>query len=167
MSWSRLAPLLLLAACGFSPVYGPGGAAEGLYGQIAVAPPRDEPGYLFVRHLEERLGLPDAPLYRLDAEIALDETGLGVTPDQEITRIQIAGEATYTLTDLATGAVLQSGEARSFTSYSAPVFSEQRNSIAGNAVTVRAAESDAVERLMTILGDQIVSRLLATAPDWR
>ena len=29
----------LLTACGFTPVYGPGGVAQGLTGQIAIDPP--------------------------------------------------------------------------------------------------------------------------------
>lgn len=58
------------------------------------------------------------------------------------------------------------GEVRSFTSYSAPVFSSSRGSIAGNQVSVLTAEQDAHDRLMVILADLLVARLLATAPEW-
>ncbi len=170
MWWSRsamAAAILALAACGFTPVYGPGGVAEGLRGDIAVAPPRDPAAYALVRQLEERLGTGGSALYALDASVALDQDGLGVTPDQEITRIQIQGRLDYTLTDIESGALLDSGTVSSFTAYSAPVFSVDRNSIAGNSVTVRAAREDATERLMVILADQLTSRLLATAPRWR
>lgn len=170
MWWFRAGPaaaILALAACGFTPVYGPGGVAEGLRGQIAVEPPRDPASYALVRALEGRLGDGQAPLYALDAAVALDQEGLGVTPDQEITRIQVAGQLDYTLTDIETGALLDRGSVSSFTAYSAPVFSVDRNSIAGNSVTVRAAREDAVERLMVILADQLTSRLIATAPRWR
>lgn len=167
MWWSRTLAILALAGCGFTPVYGPGGAAYGLRGQIAVAPPRDPAGYVLVRRLEDRLGRGASPLYALDAEITLDDEGLGITPEQEITRIQIEGDLAYTVTEIATGTVVDRGVVSSFTGYSAPVFSVDRNSIAGNSVTVRAAREDAVERLVTILADQLAARLLATAPEWR
>ncbi len=63
--------------------------------------------------------------------------------------------------------VLAEGEIRSFTSYSAPVFSAQRGSIAGNPVSVLTAERDAHERLMAILADRLADQLIATAPAWR
>ena len=49
-----------MTACGFTPVYGPGGSAENLRGRIAVAAPADEEGFALVRRLEERLGQPQA-----------------------------------------------------------------------------------------------------------
>ena len=157
-----------LAACGFTPVYGPGGIADGLTGQIAIDPPSDEAGYLLVRHLEERLGRASgsAP-YLLSADITLDEEELGITPEQEITRIRLVGALGYTLTDVADGTVLQTGTVTNFTSYSAPVFNANRRSIAGNPVTIRAAERDAVSRLMTILADQLTARILASSGEWR
>ncbi|SHI72843.1 LPS-assembly lipoprotein [Palleronia salina] len=159
---------LLVAACGFTPVYGPQGVARGLYGQIQVAPPRDVPGYILARELQQRLGLVDgAAPYDLTAEVDVNETGLGITPDQEITRICLQGTLSYRLSDSSTGAAIRTGSVQNFTSYSAPVFSAARQSIAGNSVTVAVAEEDAVERLMTILADQLVAELLATAPDWR
>ncbi|MBJ3763250.1 hypothetical protein ILP92_10880 [Maribius pontilimi] len=176
MWWSRrprlrvLAALgfLLAASCGFTPVYGPGGAAQGLYGDIAVATPSDVAGYLLVEQLERRLGQPTgAPRYDLTADIALSETGLGITPDQETTRIRLLGRLDYTLTDATSGALARRGSVQNFTAYSAPVFSAARNTIAGNSVTVQAAEDDAIARLMVILADQLVAELLATAPDWR
>ena len=158
----------LLTACGFTPVYGPGGIAQGLTGQIAIDPPRDEAGYLLVRELERSLGrsMSGAP-YRLAAELDLEEEGLGITPGQETTRIRLIGELTYALSDADTGAVLESGTLSNFTSYSAPVFNADRLTIAGNPVTIRAAERDAVQRLMVILADQLSARLIASAGDWR
>lgn len=169
MSWSRRALIaaLLVGACGFTPVYGPGGPGQALRGQIAVAPPTDEGAYVLVRQLEDRLGLPTAPLYDLTADIQTDREGLGVTPDQETTRLQIVGIARYRLTDRATGDILSEGQERNFTSYSAPVFAQNRATVAGNTVSIRAAREAARDRLMVILADQIVARLLATAGDWR
>ena len=47
---------LVLTGCGFTPVYGPSGVAEGLHGAIAVDPPRDAEGFVYVRQLESRFG---------------------------------------------------------------------------------------------------------------
>lgn len=170
MSWSRrtaLAALAAAAGCGFRPVYGPGGAAEGLSGQILVDPPLEPTGYLFVRAMEGRLGLPQAPVYRLAVDIDLAEEGFGITPSRDTTRFRITGSATYRLEGLGDGVQVTSGTVASFTSYAAPVIGADRVTNAGDPVTVRAARQDAVERLMTILADQTVARLLATAPTWR
>jgi LPS-assembly lipoprotein len=170
MSWSRRTVLLAVlgtAGCGFAPVYGPGGGAEGLRGEIAVDPPVDQAGYILVKRLEERLGLPQTPRYRLSATLALGQDDLGVTPDQEIQRYQVTGRARWSLVDTGTDTVVVSGTQEAFTGYSAPVVDNHRGSIAGNTVSVLSAERDARRRLMVILADQIVARLLATSADWR
>ena len=169
MSWSRgfILLVLLTAACGFTPVYGPGGAAEGLRGRILVDAPNDAEGFALVQRLEERLGRAEAPDYTLSASIRRGEDGLGVTRDQETTRFQVKGEVVFSLTRIADGTVAASGTVANFTGYSAPVFGDARGSVAGNAVTVKSAQEDARRRLMVILADDIVSRLLVAAPDWR
>lgn len=159
---------LALSACGFTPVYAPGGPAGELSGRIRLDPPRDEAGYLLVRHFEERMGRagPGAP-YRVAARIGIDEEGLGITAARDITRFRLVGTLEYALSDARSGSVLQQGRITDFTGYSAPVFNARRETIAGNPVTIRAAERDATERLMTMLADRLVARLLATSADWR
>ena len=56
------------------------------------------------------------------------------------------------LTDTASGAQLGSGVVNSFTGYSATA----------STVVTLAAQRDAEERLMVILADQVVARLLST-----
>ena len=87
----------------------------------------------------------------------VDEQELGVTPDQIITRFNVRGRAEFTLVDTVTGGIATSGEVATFTSYSAT----------GTPFATLSAQRDARDRLMTILADQIVSRLLATASEWR
>lgn len=148
---------LALAGCGYTPVYGPGGSAEALRGQIAVDDPIDAEGFALVRQLERRLGLPGVPVYQLSASIAIDEDELGITRDQTITRYNVVGEVAYTLADASTGEAVTSGTASSFTSYSAT----------GTTVATLSAQRDARERLMVILADQITAELLATSSGWR
>ena len=159
-SFSRRTLLTLpavLAACGFEPVYGPGSAADGLRGQVEVDPPRDRTGFELVRQLEDRLGLAEAAEYRLTAEVFLSEEELGITVEQEITRFNLLGRANFQLRDFETDTVVTRGQVSNFTSYSAT----------GTPFATQPARRDARERLMGILADQIVARLLATAGDWR
>lgn len=146
-----------LSGCGLTPVYGPGGSAEGLHGKIAVDPPRDTFGFDLVDRLENRLGTTDAADYRLTARVFVSETRLGFTTGEVSTRRSVRGRVDFTLRDLGSGGVATSGSVDSFTSYSTT----------GTPFATQTAQDDARERLMTILADQIVARLLATSGDWR
>lgn len=148
---------LALAGCGFSPVYGPGGSAEGLRGRVAVDPPRDNVGFELVRQLEDRLGLPSTADYRLTAEVFLSEEELGITPDQEITRFNLLGRVAFQVRDMGSDSVLTDGQVANFTSYSAT----------GTPFATQTAKQNATDRLMSTLADQVVARLLITAQDWR
>ncbi|MEY8838369.1 LPS assembly lipoprotein LptE [Cribrihabitans sp. XS_ASV171] len=156
MLWSRRRLLavipLALAACGFQPVYAPGGTGSALYGQVAVSAPEAIESYYLVRHLEERLGRAGSAAYALDVAVVTATQGQAITPANETTRYSVVGEAAYTLTRIADGAVVASGEVENFTGYSAT----------GSTVETLASERDARERLMAILADQITARLFAT-----
>ena len=153
--------LLLMAAlpvagCGFAPAYGTGGAASGLQGRIRVDDPSDKNGFDLAERLEENLGRPDAPLYDLTYSITTTSDAVGITPENAITRYNLTGAVDWGLTDTATGTRLTGGRVNSFTSYSAT----------GSTVAGLAAEQDAALRLMRILADQIVTRLIATSGQW-
>lgn len=145
---------LPLAACGFSPAYAPGGAAGRLHGRVAVAAPTDRNGFELVRQLETRLGQPVAPLFDLTTSLSLRRVSGGITPDNQITRYQLQGTAVWSLSQIE-GERVAGGTARSFTSWSAT----------GSTIAGLAAEEDAARRLMVILADQIVTQIIAKAPD--
>ncbi len=144
---------LPLGACGFRPAYGPGGPADVLRGRIEFAPPHDRLGFDLVARLEERLGRTRDPRYRLDYTIQTHDAGVGITTSNAITRYDVVGSVAFTLRDIAGGKVAASGKVDSFTSYSA----------AGSTVSTLTDESAARARLMRILADQIVTRLIADA----
>ena len=144
---------LPLAGCGYVPVYGEGGSAERLRGQVAIAPPGDRDAFDLVARLEDRLGRATAARYALAYEIDTGTEGLAITPEQETTRYNILGEVSFTLTDATNGAVVLADTVDSFTGYSAT----------GSTVATKAARRDARERLMVILADRIVTRLIAAA----
>jgi len=143
---------LALAACGFTPVYGPDGAGTALRGQVLVQEPSTQAGYLLTRQLETRLGRSgSAAAYALDLEITLEEDDLAINAAGDITRFNLTGSVAYALRDSSAGSIVTSGTVNNFTAYSA----------AGTTVATLAAQQDAIERLMVILGDQITSRLFA------
>ncbi len=145
-------PLAVLAACGFTPVYGPGGTGAALRGQVNVAAPESVNGYLLVRELEDRLGRPVNPTYDLGLVLVTETQGQAITASDETTRYSIIGSLGYALTSKTTGAVVASGDVQNFTGYSAT----------GTTVETLAAERDAFERLMVILADQLVATLYST-----
>jgi LPS-assembly lipoprotein len=159
-SSDRRAFLLLLlagglAACGFTPAYGPAGAATGLVGRIRADDPGDKRAFDFVERIEERLGRPQKAVYQLRYAISTSQTGVGITASDVITRYRLTGRIDWTLADRDSGERLAGGQVTSFTSYVAT----------GSAVAGLSAEEDASTRLMRLLADQIVTRLLAAAAD--
>ncbi len=145
-----------LAACGFTPAYAPGGPAAGLQGAIFVADPVDKNGFDLVERLEERLGLESTARFDLAYTISTNAVGVGITPEGAINRYTLNGKVVWSLTSRGTGARVTGGEVNSFTSYS----------VTGSTVAGLAAEEDASLRLMRILADQIVTRLIASAGSW-
>lgn len=144
--------LLTLASCGFTPVYGPGGAGTALQNRVLVDQPDDRAGFLLVQRLEERLGRAGDPAFRLSVDLGVREEARAIDPEGDIRRFHLIGTAAYTLSDSGTGTVVRADTVDTFVGYSAT----------GTTVATLAARRDAQERLMTILADQIVLRLQAS-----
>ena len=149
-----LTALGTLAACGFTPVYGPGGGAAALQNAILVDEPVTREGYLLTREIEQRLGRASDPQYGLGYDITVREEAIAIAPNNVTTRYNLIGQATYALRDLNTQKVVSSGKVNSFTGYSA----------SGTSAATQSAEKDARARLVQILADQMILRLVAAAP---
>lgn len=145
-----LAPLAL-AACGFEPVYGPGGSGTALRNRVLVDEPNDRNGYLLTREIEERLGRANPAGFGLAVKIATTEERLAIDSAGNTTRFNLLGAVDFTLRDLTTGQIVTSGTVENFTGYSAT----------GTTVATLASAQDAQERLMRILAEQIIARLYA------
>ena len=145
---------LALAACNMTPAYGPGGTGTALQGHVALAEPTDVDGFSLNRRLSDRLGPVEAAKWKLDYRLTTAVVAQGITPDDVTTRYSLNGTVDFALTDIATGAAVTQGRVSSFTSYSAT----------GTTIATLSSERDAHERLMVMLADQIVTRLLATGP---
>lgn len=144
-------PLLALAACGFQPVYGTGGTGAALQNSVQVDAPDDAFTYTLVREIETRLGQPSAPRYGLAFTVTTNEEGLAIDSADNTRRYNLIGSVDFALRNLGTGQIEASGKVENFTGYSAT----------GSTVATLAAERDAQLRLMTMLADQIVTRLYA------
>lgn len=149
-----LSATAFVGACGFTPVYGPNGGARPLLNNVRVDDPTDNGTYLLTRELEDRLGRgTGAEKFALSLALTTEQRSVGKTVAQITSRYDIVGRVTYDLRDTTSNKVITSGEADSFTGYSAT----------GTTVSELAAETDAYERLMVILADRIVSQLQAYA----
>lgn len=145
---------LALGACGFQPVYAPGGSGAALDGKVAVSAPDDVDSFLLVQSLERKLGrsATSGSDYALDVQVSTVTRAAAITTSNETNRYTIDGRANYALKSNSTGQILTSGTVTEFVGYSA----------AGSTVSTLADERDARERLMVILSDQIITRLYAT-----
>ncbi|MFO1139445.1 MAG: LPS assembly lipoprotein LptE [Paracoccus sp. (in: a-proteobacteria)] len=158
MSWSRrgvlLGGALALAACGFSPVYAPGGAGSKLFGQIRAADPKTPDEFTFAGRIAERLGPDRDARFALAYKLRVAVVAQAITKDEVTTRYSLNGTANFVLTDSASGAEVTRGQVSTFTSYSTT----------GTTIATMAAEQDAHDRLARMLADQVVTRLLAVDP---
>lgn len=146
---AALAALLALGACGFRPVYAPGGTGTALQGRVRAADPATRADYLFVAALEDRLGRPEHPRFDLDYRIEVDRIDAGRVGGLGATRVVLSGRLDYTLRE--------AGQARAHGQATA----EAVFSATGTQLAVQAAEDDAESRLMRMLAESLVSRLLA------
>ncbi|WP_323803854.1 LPS assembly lipoprotein LptE [Sulfitobacter litoralis] len=144
-------PLLALAACGFQPVYGPGGSGTALQNAVQVDAPDDAFSYTLVREIETRLGRADSPRYALALTVDTSQEGLAIDSEDNTTRYNLVGDVDFALRNISTGQVVTSGNVENFTGYSAT----------GSTVATLAAERDAQKRLMVMLAEQLVTRLYA------
>ncbi|WP_170329510.1 LPS assembly lipoprotein LptE [Ruegeria arenilitoris] len=146
---------LALAACGFEPVYAPGGSGAALNGQVAVSAPNSVDSYMLVQNLEQRLGrsATSGSEYKLDVSVRTVLRSAAITTSNETNRYTIEGSANYALRSNSTGQTIASGTVNNFVGYSA----------SGSTVSTLADERNAKERLMVILSDQIIAELY-TAP---
>jgi len=162
-----LVSTLLFAGCGFTPAYGPGGAASVLRGTVIVDPPTDRNSFNLVGQLERKFGQVLTPRYALSYTLRVSEDGVGVTPEQELVRFNVVGKATYSLRDISSGSLLTSGSVNNFTAYTVGSIdtsvSPPRTS---STIATLAAKRDARSRLMVAIADQIFTKLIATSGDW-
>lgn len=152
-SFLGLMATLPLGACGFTPVYAPGGAGGALNDTIIADAPKTRLDYEFVKQVETRLGRSTAARWALGYTITTDQIAVGVSPENAITRYNVTGRLSYSLRPIGGNTPVLTGVVDNLTSYSTT----------SSTVAARSARRDAEDRLMVILADQMVTRLYAQA----
>lgn len=141
--------VLLAGGCGFRPLYGEAGD---VYGKIALQEANDPDSYAFRERLRRRVGdAGEGAELGLSYRIVMEEDGVAVTPDSDVTRYQIAATATWRLTRLSTGEPVQSGEVTTRGAYDAT----------SAPYATRAAQRAEREELSTELAELVAVRVLA------
>lgn len=150
---ASLALLALLSGCGLRPLYGGGTGSETarLLAGVRVSPIEGKAGWLMRNALNDRLSAMGAgePRYRLD--IVLDDKveGLGVRPDETVTRERRTLRARYSLTDTASDTVVLDDTA----GWDAGI------DVASSDYATVVAEDAALERLASIIADRVIARI--------
>lgn len=147
-----LAGLVALGACGFTPVYGPGGSGGKLQNAISFNAPNNEFGFRVRTALEDRFGSVATERYRVEIGLSSKTNPAAIDEDGDITRFDVLGTASWMI-KTADGASASRGEVQTFTSYSAT----------GTTVATQTAERDARARLAQALADMIAADLILAA----
>ena len=152
-----LAGLLLLGACGFQPVYGPGPDAPGFQRQVWVEPGLVRRDFELRERLVDRIGHASREArYTLSFEIDTEETRLALEVGGQFSRNSLLGTARYSVVDNLSGKTVHTGEVRSRAAYG------------GTAATypTQVAADDAEFRLARSLADLIANRIELTYASW-
>lgn len=148
-----LAPLaVLVAACGFEPIYAPGGSGAALQGQVKADDPDTLITFRMVQEIEARLGRSADPTYRLTYDLDIEREEQSITATNEILRYSLVGRMTYALIRQSDGVVITSGRVEDFVSYSA----------AGTSLETLASQRDADQRLAVAMANLVTTELYNT-----
>ena len=146
---------LLLAGCGFEPLYGERDqavATESLLNRVAVPPIENRVGQLARIELTNRLTPTrpaPMPLFTLNVKLSESKTSLAVEKDSSATRANLTIDAAFELKRISDGAKLTSGSVRSVNSYD----------ILQSDFATLAAEQNARRRGAKDVADGIIDRL--------
>lgn len=147
---------LVLAGCGFKPLYGSSAPGKALMHTVSVDAPSSRTGYVLSDALAERFGgAATTPAYRLQVEPSITRTGLGVSTSNIAARFELSVVVNYTLTRASDGAVVTRGVERAATGYDVP-----ENAPYASV----AAQTDAETRAARIAAEQIWRAIVTALP---
>lgn len=160
MWWFRAgaagALLVLLAGCGFEPLYGPSGrqgpAVTAALAGIYVASIRDRIGQRLRNDLLDRLtpqGIPSAPVYNLEVTLREDREGLAIRKDETVTRFNLTLRARFVLIDRRTGGPIFRGATQSIAAYN----------VVESSFATLIAEQDAEARAAREISEEVRNQI--------
>lgn len=152
MNSKRQSVLLLLftlgaASCGFTPVYAPDSEAPAKLSEFSVAPPSNSrASFLLVSELENRIGrnVNGNKIFKHNISLSFENLGLF----NRSNRGQLVGSITYSVVSTKDGRSLYSGSVNNVVTF------------VTDGRTTTSPFDDALERLVTILADQIIAKLM-------
>ena len=153
MNVKRQSVLLLLfmlgaASCGFTPVYAPESEAPAKLADISVAPPaNNRANFILVAELENRIGRNLNGNKVLEHNLSTFREGASLFGTAN--RARLVGKVTYSVVSNKDGRSLYRGSVENFVTFLTD----------GRATS--SPYDDAVERLVSILADQIITKLMA------
>ena len=145
--------LLLLTACGLTPVYKQENERRAL-SDIAVVTPDTREGQWLRAELEDTIapqGQQAAPRYRLNPNFSIVLEPLSIESDGTTRRYRMLGTANVTLTDSASGKVVFTTVVHRFSSYH----------ISEGDYSTYVAGQDASHQLITAVAEEIRLRLIS------
>ena len=141
-----------LAGC-FRPMLREDSAARGLRNRIALPEVDGRFGYFLHQSLQDRLGKPVAPEFRLEISTKIETQGLAVAEDDAITRLALVATGRWLLWRAGEQEPVLEGSALAQSGYSAT----------GSLFATRIARRDVEERLARDLGERIARSIFAQA----
>lgn len=143
-----------LGACGYTPALTSASPSAALYNNVQIASPGNAQSFALVSRLEDRLGRGAPGRWVLNYSISVSSERTGIATDESTTRNNLLGAVQFSLTDRQSEQIALTGTVSSFTGYDATA----------STLATESARRDATERVMVLLADQIVTRLIALAP---
>lgn len=147
-----LCVFVLLAGCGWRPLYGPQTLNDASLNQVWIETIRDDQGIILRNNLMDLFyldGESKQPLYTLSVSLSQSSRQLGIKKDDTATRAQLIYTATYRLHDRETMDVLHTGSAQVIASYN----------ILDNQFTTTVSRDAAMENALQELAEKIRTRL--------
>lgn len=161
--FSRLIPLascLIIAACGFRPMYAESAKSDATPSTIFAGvridpiPGGGRMGQQFRINLEDRLNpggtVPPNPAYRLSATLRSRPQAIGIARDGTVSRYNVYLDSEYALYRLADGEKITSGKVRHVSSY---------NNLTNIYFSTYISEQDAIRRGVEELSEIYRARL--------
>ena len=147
---------LMLAGCGFRPLYGTreadGSSTVADLELVSITPLQDRTGQQFHNLLRNRInprGQPVQPRHRLNVTLRESVRELALRSDETATRADLSLFADYSLVSTADNSVVFRGSSRTINSYN----------ILTSAFATQVSEQDARERGLRELSDEIRAQL--------
>lgn len=153
--FSLIVVCLLIASCGFRPLYQNTNTLNGgtsVLNNIWVDTIRDQSGLELRNNLIDRFynaGVPEHPPYHLKIDLTERTRDLVIERDSTTTRKQLVITADYKLIETATGKTVENGSVRSASSYN----------ILDSQYTTTVTQDQIRHQVLTDLADKITLRL--------